>query len=121
MRIKLESERLFSIPEVAIIMGVCEATVRSWFQNGKLHRAHTVSNQWTYAVNGRDLRNLLHGNPRFSWRDETVEISDELKTKYLLVAKDKCMREFRAAEAAMKKEMAQLNEIMEELFKEGES
>lgn len=121
MRIKLESERLFSVPEMAIIIGVCEATVRKWVQNGKLHRAHTVSNQGAYAVNGRNLRDVLRGDPRFNWRDETVEIPDELKTKYLLAAKDKCMREFSAAEEAMKKEITQLNEIMKELFREEES
>ena len=118
MRIKLEYDKLFSVPEVAIICDVCEATVRSWIKNGKLNKAHTMSNQGAIAVRSSELRNLLRDNPRFDRREDTFELPDDKKTEYLLAAKDKCMREISAAEHAMRKEMAQLNEVLRELFNE---
>lgn len=116
MLIKIEGERLYSVPEIAIICGVSTAKVRTWVKNGELHKAHTVSNQGAIAIRGYDFREHLRCDPGYDWRTETIEISDDLKTEYLLAAKDKCMREISAADVALRKEMAQLNEILRELF-----
>lgn len=121
MRIKLEWDKLFSVPEVAIICDVSEATVRSWIKNGKISRAHTISNQGAIAVRGNELWSLLRDNPSFNRIENTVDIPDDVKIRYLLAAKAKCMREISAAETALRKEMTQLNEILRELFEEEES
>lgn len=118
MKIKIKHDSLFGVPEVAIIFGVSEATVRKWVKDRKLILAHAVSYQNGFLIRGNEMRYLLKDNPRYSWPDDTYEIPEEFKTEYLLAAKDRCLRELSAAQTAMKTNMVQLNQIMNELFKE---
>jgi hypothetical protein len=116
MKIFIHHDSLFGVPEVALLLNVCEATVRKMIKDGKLVNGHPVSNQGAFLVRGCELRHLMRGNPNYDWVNETFDIPDEIKTNYLMAAKDRCIRELRAAEAAMRANMIQLDQIMNELF-----
>lgn len=115
MKVKIERERVYSTREVAIILDVCEATVRSWIKRGEIRRGHSVSSQG-FVVTGYTVIDSLQGNPRYDRKDDSVEIPDEKRLEYLLAAKDKCTMEIRGAKSALHRELSELNDILEELF-----
>ena len=119
MKITIKPDILFSVPEVVVICGVCEATVRKWVKDGKLRLGHSVSNQGAFLITGSSLMDHVWNDPRYNWRDYLYDIPEDRRVEYLLAAKDKCMRELSAAEIAMRKNRVQLDFVLHELFKEG--
>ena len=117
MKIEMKHDSLFSTPEAAIILEVSKATIRKWVKDGKLILGHPVSNQTGFLIVGSSMRELLKGNPRYSWMDDSYDIPDEFRVEYLMAAKDKCMRELSAAETAMRNNRTQLDFILDQLFK----
>lgn len=110
-------DKTYSTKQVAILLDVSEASVRSWIKSRKLGHCHSQSNQGAFLVMERQIEWFLRENPKY----KRVELTGEKRREFLLAAKDKCRREIGAAETAIHREMLELNQIIDELFREGES
>ena len=103
----------YSTKQVALLFGVHEETVRKWVKDGKIHKGHSASAQGAFIISGSSLHWFVRENPKY----KLVDMNEHQRREYLLATKDKCMREITAAETIMHKNREELNEVINELFK----
>lgn len=117
MKIKLGTANTFSTDQVAIILGVKAATVRSLVHNGKLKLGRAVNKHTGFVIDGLSLHYYLCEDPRYNRADQTFELDDDLTCAYAGATKRKCINEIHGAEAVLKRELNMLDIAIDLLSK----
>lgn len=121
MKVKIYYDALYSVSQVAIVLGVNEATVRSWIKSGKIEAHNTSIERVSFRTRGYIIKKLLEEDPRFDIRTSTVDIPDERATDYLESTRAKCKLEIDIAMRRIEKETEELNDVLKLMLTEQES